>query len=113
MSEQGGEDFSTGDGGASTALTQKEVRRAYLNDLSEIATIPAAARVLLYLVEDMGTFDDAWSDKNAKMAKAVVLKDFGGRIMADIALAAPNAHEDIQRMERARRKRADELLTQT
>jgi hypothetical protein len=97
------EDF-TGSDGTRTERSQEEIRTTYLADLYEVAKLPAGARVLCaLLVNELGVKRDAWAEKNARMAKNVVLKDFGDRLLDDLAAADGDTHDDIQRMMRSLR----------
>ena len=42
--------------------------------------------------------------QNARLARQVVLKDFGNELLDDLAVASSKTHDDIQRMMRAKRK---------
>ena len=90
-------------------LTQAEDYKHYLSDLQEVAKTTAGARVICRLLDELGTFEPAWTDKNARLAKQVVLKDFGGSILDDLAIADADVHDDIQRMMRIRRKLAETI----
>jgi len=84
--------------------TVEEREKSYHADLHDVVKTPEGARVVCYWLERLGTFDPAWSDKNARMAQQTVLKDAGNELLDDLAVAHPNTHDDIQRMMRIRRK---------
>lgn len=104
------EDYSGEDTRAT--LTQEDEYKAYLSDLQEVAKTAAGTRVLCRLLENLGTFEQGWHEKNAKLAKNAVLKDFGNDILDDLAVACEKVHDDIQRTMRIRRKLAIVLNTQ-
>lgn len=92
---------------ADQALIEREVDdayRQYVMDLRKVARTPEGSRVLCSLLEALGAFDPCWTDKNARLARAVVLRDFGQSLLDDLALAADDVHDDISRMMRIRRK---------
>ena len=84
------------------ASVDPEYKR-YLTDLHAVAATPAGQRVLVWILGQLGTFDPAWHPKNAQLAKAVVLKDFGQEILDDLAVASDEAHDVIQRSMRVSR----------
>ena len=71
----------------------------------------AGAEVICVLLERLGTFEPAWTEKNAKMARMTALKDFGNDILDDLAVADEKKHDDIQRMMRVRRRLANVVQT--
>lgn len=87
--------------------------RQYLEDVRTVVRTPAGARVFCTLLEMLGAFDPSWSEKNARLAQKVVLRDFGQLLLDDLAVAADDVHDDIQRMMRIRRKAAESLATIT
>lgn len=91
-------------------LTQEQAYKHYLGELATVARTPAGANVICALLQRLGVFDPTWSAKNAHLARAVVLNDFGQELLNDLAIAADDVHDDIQRMMRIRRKAADVLL---
>lgn len=78
--------------------------RTYITDLHFIASQPAGQRVLIRILESLGTFEPAWHPKNAQMAKAIVLKDFGHDLLDDLAVASGEAHDAIQKSIRISRR---------
>ncbi|MCP4454114.1 MAG: hypothetical protein GY809_21855, partial [Planctomycetes bacterium] len=78
------------------ATVDPEYKR-YLTDLHSVAATPAGQRVLVWILGRLGTFDPAWNAKNAQMAKATVLKDYGQEIMDDLAVASDDVHDSLQR----------------
>lgn len=76
----------------------------FCTDLHTIAMQPAGQRVLMYILDKLGTFEPAWHSKNAQLAKATVLRDFGQEILDDLAVASDEAHDMIQRSMRIARK---------
>jgi predicted AAA+ superfamily ATPase len=78
--------------------------KRYLTDLHEVTSKPAGRRVLAHILGRLGTFDSAWSAKNAQMAKATVLRDFGQEVIDDLAVASAESHDEIQRSMRISRK---------
>lgn len=95
------------------AATQDQEYRAYLSDLSEVANLPAGSRFLCALMEKLGAFEPSWTDKNARMARQVVLRDFGQDILDDLAVASDEVHDNIQRAMRVRRKAAGQQIAIT
>jgi hypothetical protein len=93
------------------ALVQDEDYKNFLTDLYSVARSGSGARVLCEIFDRLGTFNPSWSDKNARLAKAAVLKDFGQDLMDDLAVADDEVHDLIQRMMRIRRKSAGSLNT--
>ncbi len=89
---------------AKAAATVDPEYKRYLTDLHEMAAKPAGQRVLVWILGRLGTFDPAWHAKNAHLAKATVLKDFGQEIMDDLAVASAESHDEIQRSMRISRK---------
>jgi len=89
--------------------------RRYLTDLHAIASTAEGQRVLMHILNQLGTFDPAWHPKNAQMAKSVVLKDYGQEILDDLAVASDEAHDEIQRAMRISRKAGltNEIFTTT
>lgn len=85
--------------------------RHYIEDLRAVVRTPAGARVVCGLLDALGAFEPAWTEKNAVLARRAVLRDFGQSLLDDLAVAADDVHDDIQRMMRIRRKAADQLLT--
>ena len=88
---------------------QDTIYKKYLGDLQEILKTTAGTNVVCTLLEALGTFEPAWSEKNARMAQQTALKDFGNDFLDDIALAGSQVHDDIQRMMRMRRKLEDKI----
>ncbi|MCP4127765.1 MAG: hypothetical protein GY753_11960 [Gammaproteobacteria bacterium] len=78
--------------------------KRFLTDLHFVASTAEGQRVLMHILGALGTFECAWHPKNAQMAKAVVLKDFGQEILDDLAVASDVAHDEIQRAMRIARK---------
>ncbi len=78
--------------------------KRYLTDLHAVAATTEGQRVLMHLLNQLGAFEPAWHPKNAQMAKAIVLKDFGQEILDDLAVASDEAHDEIQRVMRISRK---------
>jgi hypothetical protein len=102
--QAGMKDYSGSDPNA--ADTQKEIQKAYLANLQQVAKTTAGVEVICHILEMLGTFEPAWSDKNAYLAKQTVLKDFGNDLLDELAVAAEEVHDNIQRMMRQRRKLA-------
>jgi hypothetical protein len=101
---------------AEEELARKKIQldpeyKGFLADLRDVVGHPGGARVICTLLERLGTFEPAYSEKNAKLIYKVVLKDFGNDILDDLATASAAAHDDIQRMMRIRRKLDEGLLT--
>ena len=90
-------------------MTYEEAYKGYLIDLRDVAQTPEGSRVLCWLLEQSGAFEPVWSPKNAQLARAAVLKDFGQEILDDLAMAADGVHDSIQRTMRIRRKSEDTL----
>ncbi len=78
--------------------------KRYLTDLHFVASSAEGQRVLMHILGQLGTFEPAWHPKNAQMARAIVLKDFGQEVLDDLAVASDVAHDDIQRAMRIARK---------
>jgi hypothetical protein len=78
--------------------------RQYLMDLRQVAFTAEGQRVLIWILGALGTCEPAWHPKNANMARAIVLKDFGQDILDDLAIAAGEAHDAIQRSIRIARR---------
>lgn len=91
------------DGDAEQAEVDPEYKR-FLTDLHAVAASGAGQRVIIHILNQLGTFEAAWHPKNAHMAKAIVLKDFGQDILDDLAVASGEAHDAIQRAIRISRK---------
>ncbi|GAG40518.1 unnamed protein product, partial [marine sediment metagenome] len=70
------------DNGNNDTDQDKEYRQ-YLGDLQIVVKTPEGSRVICRLLEDLGTFQPAWSEKNARLAKQAVLKDFGQEMLDD------------------------------
>jgi hypothetical protein len=83
----------------------------HVEDLSKVAGTPAGARVICWYLAQLGAFDKAWSPKNAQLAQATILRDFGQTILDDLAMGSPEAHDAIQRMMRVRRKTHEAMRT--
>lgn len=93
-----------------TKLAEDDDYRQYIEDVRTVARTPAGARFICSLLEMLGAFDPSWSEKNARLAQKVVLRDFGQLLLDDLAVAADDVHDDIQRMMRIRRKAAETLV---
>lgn len=78
--------------------------REYLRCLRQVIGLPEGREVVCNLLERLQVLGPVWDEKNAKMFKAVVLRDFGQEILVDLALADDEAHDDVQRQLRLRRK---------
>ena len=65
---------------------------------------PEGERFICSLMEMLGAFEPSWHPKNALLAKAATLRDFGQEILDDIALASEEAHSKLQYKMRIRRK---------
>jgi len=91
--------------------TAAEQRKSYLTDLNALAKTPEGIRVICFWLEALGTFEPSWTEKNARLARSVVLKDFGSGMLDDVAIVSEEAHNNIQRAMRVRRKLAEELRT--
>lgn len=102
--QTGMKDYSGSDPNADD--TQEAIQKAYLANLQQVANTTAGAEVICHILEMLGTFEPAWSDKNAYLAKQTALKDFGNDLLDDLAVAAENVHDNIQRRMRQRRKLA-------
>jgi hypothetical protein len=85
------------------ATIDPEYKR-YLTDLHFVAATAEGRRALMWILSQLGTFEPAWHPKNAQLARAVVLKDFGQEILDDLAVASDSAHDEIQRAMRIARK---------
>ena len=85
--------------------------KSYLEDLQAVVKTPAGARVICSWLETLGAVDPVWSEKNAKLIRRAILIDIANMIFDDLATASPEAHDDIQRMMRIRRKQHEALRT--
>lgn len=103
-----GEDYSS-DEERQQDTDQDTIDRKYLEDLQEVLKTTAGTNVVCTLLEQLGTFEPAWSEKNARMAQQTALKDFGNEFLDAIAVAGAQVHDDIQRMMRMRRKLDDKI----
>jgi hypothetical protein len=109
------EDFSVTDtDDTRTERSQEEIRKTYLTDLYEALKLPAGARVFCAILDEkLGLSRDAWSEKNARMARNTALKDVAEALMDDVAAADGDLYDDIQRMRRSLRVAEIMPLTKT
>lgn len=93
-------------------LEQDTAYKHYIEALRTVLRTPDGKLVLCHMLKQCGTFEPAWTDKTAKLARQIVLKDFGNELLDDIAVADDKEHDSIQRTMRIERKLFDALLTE-
>lgn len=82
------------------AAREDRALRRYLDDLRELARLPAGQRVLCEWLTRLGAFRSSWR-QNAAIHYATAQKDFAEAILNDLALADEEAHDAIARSLRA------------
>jgi hypothetical protein len=78
--------------------------KRYLNALREVIATEAGREFIAVLVGDkLGAFEPCWRG-NSSIHKVAALRDAGQDLMDDIAIADGEAHDEITRKLRLRRK---------
>lgn len=82
----------------------EEDRKNYYFALAQVAKDPHGREFLCRFLADLGAFSPTWNAKNARLVHNAVRRDVGQELLDDLAIAAGEEHDEIQRIMRVRRK---------